>query len=390
MRRVLALPILAVCCLSALAVEPWRDAAFAKRVQIAIDHNAVSATLTWHPLLVKGTDTWLPGGVGIPFADVEEDKWAFYDAAGNKMNSDKEKYADNAGAGYANFEIWVSLDGWQIDSASDTYIWMYYSPTASDPGTATGVWDVNFKAVYHLSEASGTVYDSTSNNLDLAASGSPSYAQAGKIGSSMRFVAGTSDYLSTGTAALADFPVTLSCWFSGTDAGQNMIYVGDKDHAYGKVALSALGATAGDPGLSYADSSGKYTYSHSTDGFSAATWTHLVGTMDDGDTADAYLNAGTSQAEITTGTVGHEYPWDTTSIGALRDSTPSYSADVYIDEARISNIVRSSSWIAFEHSNVSEADNELTAGSPETYSPPAGGIPGHLNLRNPHLDGGHL
>lgn len=96
--------------------------------------------------------------------------------------------------------LWASSSGLTLTSASTTTLYLYFDNSQADNSTYVGtlgnrteVWDSNFKAVYHMADASGGLTDSTSNNKDCSVTGSPSYRQAADIGYSIQFIGGN-DY----------------------------------------------------------------------------------------------------------------------------------------------------------------------------------------------------
>ncbi|MEM5793312.1 MAG: DUF2341 domain-containing protein [Candidatus Aenigmatarchaeota archaeon] len=58
--------------------------------------------------------------------------------------------------------IWVKVP--LLENTSTDYIWMYFNASVEDGENKTGVWDQYFKGVWHLNETSGTRYDSTGKN----------------------------------------------------------------------------------------------------------------------------------------------------------------------------------------------------------------------------------
>src|SRR2546428_13989342 len=62
---------------------------------------------------------------------------------------------------------WVRIPGLRTQTSPNpsTRIWIYYGDSGVSASTEnkTGVWDTNFKGVWHLKETSGTVSDSTTN-----------------------------------------------------------------------------------------------------------------------------------------------------------------------------------------------------------------------------------
>ena len=129
------------------------------RQKITISAASVEATLTNFPLLVRITDS-----TNTVFSKARSNGQdiVFTDSDGTtKLNHEMEYYVNTAGS--ASMDAWVKVP--TISPTSDTTVYMYYgSSSAATQENPTGVWDSNFKAVWHMSDGGTTTReDSTSN-----------------------------------------------------------------------------------------------------------------------------------------------------------------------------------------------------------------------------------
>lgn len=160
----------------------WYNDAWKYRKEIVIDNTKVSGNsdLTDFPVLVSITDVDLKHNAKLNGYDI-----LFTDRLQNKLSHEIESYNPTTGTLVA----WVRIV--QLYTAIDTHFYIYYgNPLADDQSNPTGVWNSNFKGVYHLSDSSGTnINDSTSNNFDLTklAAATPAPTTSGKIGSAQSF-----------------------------------------------------------------------------------------------------------------------------------------------------------------------------------------------------------
>jgi len=76
-----------------------------------------------------------------------------------KLNYEREYYDSTTG----ELVLWIKTD---ISSTTNKDLYIYYgnSGVTEDQATTTGVWDDDYVTVHHLSETSGTHYDSTGNH----------------------------------------------------------------------------------------------------------------------------------------------------------------------------------------------------------------------------------
>ena len=124
--------------------------------QITIDHTRVSGggNLSNFPVLISMTDpnlkTTLNGGY---VQNSNGYDIIFTDSTGTtKLDHEIEKYVATTG----EIEMWVRIP--MLSNTTDTMIYMYFdnSGIASSQENKTGVWDSNFKGVWHMKETTGT------------------------------------------------------------------------------------------------------------------------------------------------------------------------------------------------------------------------------------------
>jgi hypothetical protein len=256
-----------------------------------------------------------------------------------KLSHEIESYSNGA------LIAWVNVT--TLSSVSDTVLYMYYgdpySPSQANP---TGVWDSNYKGVWHLDEGgNGTRYDSTGNHNDLNPRNyTGTEATYGKITLTDYLHNGTppKDWLEsannigiTGNAVRtitfwSNLNTTLRCGMVGwgTSANNNEFSAGVRVYSY------FLWGYANDWGPIATPLTGSWNY-------------HAV--IYDGTTARWYINgsqlgSGFTHSYSTADShvfLGHEEDsgsWNTWMQGA-------------IEEVRISSTARSLQWIQTEYTN---------------------------------------
>ena len=135
--------------------RPWYFAtSWQYRKQITIDHTKVQEDLTDFPVLISITDNDLKTK-----AQEDGDDILFTDFDGTtKLSHEIEKYESATGKLIA----WIKLP--TLSSSTDTILYMYYgNPVASNQENKVDVWSSGYVGVWHLSETSGEVPDSTQN-----------------------------------------------------------------------------------------------------------------------------------------------------------------------------------------------------------------------------------
>lgn len=135
---------------------------------------------------------------------------------------------------------------------------------------------------------------------------------------------GSSDYLQVEQPAVTAYPFAMVCWFrsNDADAGQALIWIGDKDHAETFTALQARGDQAGDKIWAYSHRYGEADdeWAVSASGYTVDTWHHAAGIWLSTTERHAYIDGGNKGSD--TDEVGAMVNHNRTAIGACRDSTP--------------------------------------------------------------------
>ncbi len=382
---------------SAIPIVPALDR-FNYRKSITIDRSKVgvtgtsTTTLSNYPVLVNVTDSDLKSasyggyvqsssGYDIVFRGVNNAVCG--GAAYNPctLSHQIEEYNQTTG----KLVAWVKLPSVYTNAAStNTTFYMYFgnSSISSSLEQTTGVWDSNFQAVWHMADniASSSVAQSTSittigNGIlyDGASTiNTSTRATTGQISGALSFN-GTGNYIAqTNTTAISNPQnLTLSAWINtGTASGRKvmgfegsrtgtasanwdrMMWIGTDGKAY---AGCCYGTTA--------------FAAASTSTLSDSTWHYLVAqVLDSGYVLRIYIDgsfiSSTSVGNLCENTSGY---W---RIGSYKLQNWTNGSDGYftgsIDEARISNAIRSADWIKTDYNNQSSPSTFYSMGLRET------------------------
>jgi hypothetical protein len=344
-------PIQLVSKVQAPTGDPWWNDSWPYRKKITVYHTMVTADLTNFPVLINLTDADLTTKTQSNGYDI-----AFTDNIGNKLNHEIEFFNKATG----KLAAWVQIPN--LPSASDTILYMYYgNPSASNQQNKTGVWDSNYKMVQHLSETSGTHYDSTANGKNAVPNGGVSQGITGKIDGADSFVSDTNKYLSVGSIISAG-DWTTSFWAYSRSITSQLVYY---PIGLGGSKGIGMGGTYGGPDPPY-DPSDYFSVFNGTDPKGVLwggplvqinTWYYVVITRS-GTSCTIYVNG----ALQVTGTLLNIFI-DNLNIG--RRSDVLFPFNGIIDEVRVSNIPRSSAVISTEYSNQQAPSSFYSVGSEE-------------------------
>lgn len=267
------------------------------------------------------------------------------------------------------------LDAWvQVPTLSytaDTFIFMAYG-TTSPPSRTTNPWDTNFKAVWHFPNGTTlTVNDSTSNGNNVVTNSNVS-AAAGLVDGAA-FFDGSNSQLDFGIPASLQITnnITMSCWVKTPGTGntyQGLIHNQWDSTANGISLIIANspnvlfmdignGSSTNDPGVACTTNDNNWHFCVMTFASGVVTF-YLDGVQ---------INQQTiSQTVVGYGGIKH------TVVGNGSGNNTAEWLDGLMDEARISNVVRSADWVKAEYSNQS---------SPSIFL----GISSEVSLANPKL-----
>ena len=354
---------------------------WAKRIKITADKDVVDSDLSHFPLTIR-----LGTAVGIGDVDVS----CVFDELTSDANRKKIAVTKADGETQLKVEIekWddanekavlhCGITGDTLASSADTDYYLYYDSSHAantsyvgdtNSEISEGVWDSNFKAVWHLAGSydgtAGEIKDSTSNDFDAVSGGDPTQIDA-KIGKGQDWDG--NDY-GTGPTSTDLNPTTalmVSFWIkSAADTGH--IVEKDNESNYrregwlfylgaGKLALSA-GLNSGYP----------HVYSNSDPGDDS--WHHIVGTFAP-NSLKVYFD-GEYEAEETSGVPATLATTNRALTFCRRNN--GFGPDRYYigdsDEFRVSSSIRTAAWIKATYN--SGNDSLLTYGSEETAGSPS-------------------
>ena len=307
--------------------------------QIEIDHSKVNGTadLSSFPVLIKLTETWLvyentaghvrqANGYDIVFTD---------SINANKLDYEIEEYNGTAGTLVA----WVRIP--TLSPSTNTTIRLYYgNSAASDWSNATGVWDTNYKGVWHLlGDGTTTLPDATSysNTGTKKAVGEPANTASGQIDGAQDFD-GTNDYVDLSDQVPPE-NITVSAWIKVDEitSDKRIASYRSSNHVY-----TIFRVMGDDLQALY---NGKITSVNNI--INADTWYYVSYTLSGNGVPLIYIN-GVKQTPDSSSSGTRNYNSQPLTIGG--DASDKY-LDGTIDEVRISATARSGDWINTSHNN---------------------------------------
>src|SRR2546425_2024861 len=332
-------------------------------------------TLTNYPMLYSVTDALKTTGNG---GNVQ--KALGWDIIFRAFDADNP--GDNiCGAGVANctldheIETYVATTGqliaWvripvlrtQTSPNPSTRIWIYYGDSGVSASTENkiGVWDTNFKGVWHLKETSGTVSDSTTNANTGTPTNAPTLGVAGQIGNATKFD-GVNAYINMPDSASLDItgPITLEGWIrADTNQGSmdSPVTVIDKlNAATGGYSLFLSSGVSTNNQLQMTTQNGATPDSMASPSytFTESTFQHVVGVWSPSDG-----NAGTMEefiyingTQVASGSAANSAISNVTTALNLGGQTTNRSWNGALDEVRVSAVARDQDWIRTEFNNM--------------------------------------
>ncbi|MCP4090136.1 MAG: DUF2341 domain-containing protein, partial [Gammaproteobacteria bacterium] len=334
--------------------DTWLDSNWLNRSQITFDNSASTENLVDFPVLVTLNATDLPS---LDLSAVVGADVRFTDANGVELNYEVESWDDTTDTA----TIWVKVP--QIDLGSTTdYINLYYNYD----GTATydqssadeqAVWSASYEAVWHLDEqvtdgqTSGThddsvgLHDGTQNNNEVI---------AGQIDNAQNFD-GSGDFITIADDdALsfvggdgddgADSAFSVSAWINSTTAPSFSDILAKCSSSNGEWEIYLKNGRAA---FVVYDSDFNYIGQESSTNLSGTGWHYLTATYDGSNSSNGvhlYVDGVEVGSNYSDGAYnGMINTTEAVSIGALNDATEPFTGQ--IDEARISNGVRSADWV---------------------------------------------
>lgn len=350
----IAMLIVAVSISTFLIVFPERVEAasysdFANYKELTIESDYIDTGLTNFPLLVHD-DTGDLSGILSNGSDI-----AFFNASkATQYNHEVESYNSNTG----ELVAWVNVT--TVSDGVDTVFYMYYDdsdggyPVGHNP---TSVWDINYTAVFHLTDLN----DSTSNGWLLINNGTAVTSSSGKIAGCYDFEADNTAYLYNDTLLNGSYSsLNLECWVkheSGTDNEYIVKYnILNDDRLFFRRSASQFSM------FLEADASGNKVVTGSV--LNNNLWYYVSGSYQSGLALRLNLN-GTETVTLgdvqsNTMQAGDHIEF---LIGIFNSTNYLNPMDGLIDEVRISNIVRSNATLKASYHSMNETTGFLTIGT---------------------------
>lgn len=315
-------------------IDPWWNANWNYKRQIVIDKTYIDQPLKNFPVYIKINSSVIDkadGGNSIRFVDSTET---------TEYNYEIETW--NVG-GYSH--IWVNITS--ISNLTNTVFYMYYNNSAvGDNQHPMLTWNSDYIMVHHFNDVGDSQSnDSTVNDMDLSLYNS--YLKNGNANSKIGYgieLDGANYYIRNGS--IPGYNVyTVEGWFK--------VDTSKVQYAY---------ANGGPATAFYADGStwtrGGITTSAGT--IATGTWYYLT-EMGNGSNADFFIdcvNKGT--AASTSDLTG------SLSIGC--DSSGNYKLDGVIDEWRISQVYRNTSWLKATYQTINNPTSFMNIGLEESFN----------------------
>ncbi|RLF77369.1 hypothetical protein DRN38_08425, partial [Thermococci archaeon] len=339
------------------------------RKKIWINASMVDSDLTNFPVLIKTTDSdlknhALSNGYDIMFVDssVNWRKGSYT----QKLNHEIEKYDNTTGELIA----WVNVTS--VSSTTNTSIYMYYgnSLCTANRQNPTGVWDNNYIMVQHLNETSNPHKDSTSYNNDGNESGGVNQSATDEKIDGADWFDGNDDYINCDNHSSLNITSSISfeAWIKAADtqpeAAAGIITKDDlsSGRSYNFHLSSATSPTAWSIRMRLLGLSGNDTVDGTTD-LTDDNWHYVAGTWD-GSTLRVYVDGVEENNKSGSGSITST----STDLHIGDFAGDSYSFKGTIDEVRISNTARSSSWIKATYNNVNDTSHFIEFGQQETQN----------------------
>ena len=324
---------------------------YAYRRAITIDHTKIPNTdQTDFPVLISGTYSYLAttaNGGNVQNANGYDVIFTSDTGCATKLNHEVETYT--AANGAVNY--WVKLPA--VSHTTDTVIYMCYgnSLITTDQSNRTGVWDANYKGVWHLNDnaASTAVTDSTGANNGTNQANTSGKTASGKVGKALTYN-GSSDYTDMGTNVggyvLSD-SFTVEAWVNAAlDSANRAVY----GNAYALAGYLLRVNTANKVRFVVVTNGSNFNGRDSST--LSSGWHHVVAVYGGSGTPSVYIDGVLDNAAtVSGGTVTTITTAAHTRIGAAPESGYESYFNGTIDEVRTSKIARSADWIKTEYNN---------------------------------------
>ena len=312
-------------------VEGWQY-----RKKFTVDNSLVTGDLSDFPVLVNVVDSDL-----AVKAQVDGDDILFMDGSGvaGRLVHEIEMFDSNTGT----LAAWVCIPS--LSSSSDTDFYMYYgNPGCDNQEYVSRVWNGGFEAVWHMSD-DGNQIDSTVNGNTLVPQTAPDYLQDGSLGYSCFFDRENCEFLKCG-AVRTEYPISGEVYYKpvSSSIGYDHGLLGIADASSPSYLTFISMAPSTNFLRAFSRSGGSSTYAETDVSAKINDWNYIVAKHSATNNRKIWLDLGNEKTDTAN---RNPSGLDNTAVGTLvYNGGPQkvYHADGYIDEVRISNIVRSDDW----------------------------------------------
>jgi len=318
--------------------QPWDFPDWDHRMAIVIDADQVEEDLNEFPVLVYVDESDLDSNAQ---ADGDDILFTLDDGI-TQLSHEIESYDSPLVA-------WVEVPF--LSSTEDTTLYMYYgNPSAGNQENAEAVWDANYLAVHHMSQDSGNLLDSTSNNNDGTPLNGVLQGQAGEIDGAVT-LDGNNDRITLPQIFSTETEFTFEAWLN---SGDQRGYALSQRDGSGNGAFIQYFEPENNFQLFMPGGSLKL-------GASTNEWHHVVGTFD-GVNAMLMVDGGTP----VTGANSINWPAEAMFIGDRSLLSREFLGG--IDEVRFSDIARTQGYIQTSFNNQNNPSVFMAVGEQESPS----------------------
>jgi PKD repeat protein len=323
---------------TAAPISSWFDCNWNYRKTITIDRTKVTGSLTNFPILVSlAMDPDLSAHALANGNDI-----LFTSSDGTtRLSHEIEKYANG------NLVAWVKVPS--VTSGSNAVIYLYYgNPGAPNQQDPAGVWDTNFRGVWHLKSS---LADSTSHGNNCINHGSTSVN--GPIADARYFA--KAQYLDCGAFENIPKEMTTEFWVNINDnalgdSWPRIVEKGDENTNGWSVYVDE---NSHQLNFAYNDGSKGHWILFSDNQPGLDAWYHVAVTYSvSKNIASMYVNG----QQVDSSTEVHAI---TANSNTFHIGSQYYRLNSAIDEVRMSNAARSAGWIKTSYANQN---------SPSTFS----------------------
>ena len=318
---------------------------------IVIDHTKVPNTdQTNFPFLFNTTDPTLAtiaNGGHVANSNGYDIIFTTDQAGLNRLSYEMEEYNPVTGQVIA----WVRIP--VLSHNTDTVIYVFYgnAGVTTSQQNAAGVWDSNYVGVWHLPNGSTLSANDSTANGNNGSAGSGASAAAGFIDGGANFNGSSAAYISLPTSGNEwnfSSDMTLSAWVKTT--GNRLIAMQLQDGnplAYLSVGPTTAGGSSNDAVAYFRTNNGSVLVASGNTAVNDGNWHHIETVRSAGKSILIYVDGilETTTSYTDSGLISDSGGWACIGCGG------NYPFNGLIDEARISNVARSSDWILTEYNN---------------------------------------